>query len=458
MSQHLRVLIVEDLPTDAELCEREIRKVAAAAEFDRVETREAYLSALEAFQPDLIISDFKLPRFDGMSALRLALERAPDTPFIVTTGSMNEDTAVECMKAGAWDYVIKEHIKRLGPAVISALEQKQVRLRQKRAAEDLRASEEKYRCLIESTDDHVFLINRDLRFIYANGKYLLRHGLTLESLVGRSYGEGHSPERAEQFARRVNQVVASGTSITYEHKSLKDGRTFLRTLSPVKEPAAGPIDKVTVVSKDITEHKQSGERLKVAFASIISVIAGMVEKRDPYTAGHQRRVSELAEAIACEMGLPSERAATIKTAGIVHDLGKIVIPAEILSKPSNLSEYEFKLLKTHPLEGYDILKDVDLPGPIARIVLEHHERLDGSGYPGGLKGADILLESRILAVADVIEAMASHRPYRPAHGIVKALEEIERGRASVYDPDVVDACLRLFRDKRFAWDGDSAQR
>ncbi len=255
----------------------------------------------------------------------------------------------------------------------------------------------------------------------------------------------------------MNQVVASGTSITYEHKSLKDGRTFLRTLSPVKESADGPIDKVTVVSKDITEHKQSGERLKVAFASIISVIAGMVEKRDPYTAGHQRRVSELAEAIACEMGLPSERAATIKTAGIVHDLGKIVIPAEILSKPSNLSEYEFKLLKTHPLEGYDILKDVDLPGPIARIVLEHHERLDGSGYPGGLKGADILLESRILAVADVIEAMASHRPYRPAHGIVKALEEIERGRASVYDPDVVDACLRLFRDKRFAWDGDSAQ-
>ncbi|HOW85223.1 MAG TPA: HD domain-containing phosphohydrolase [Candidatus Aminicenantes bacterium] len=458
MTGSLRVLIIEDLPTDADLCEREIRKVAAAAEFARVETRPEFLAALEAFRPDLIISDFKLPQFDGMTALRLALANAPDTPFIVTTGSMNEDTAVECMKAGAWDYVIKEHIKRLGSAVVSALEQKEVRLRQKRAAEELRASEEKYRCLIESTDDYVYLIDRDLRFIHANGRYLERHGRTLESLAGRPYGDFHPQDRTRMFAEKIAQVVASGSSLTYEHSSQKDGKTFLRTLSPVRETAGGAVDKITVISMDITERKRAEERIKAVFGSIIRVIAGMVEKRDPYTAGHQKRVSELAWAVAREMGLETERAEMIRTAATIHDLGKIVIPAEILSKPSVLSEYEFELIKTHPAEGYDILKNVDLPEPIARIVLEHHERMDGSGYPDRKKGDQILLESRIVTVADVIEAMASHRPYRPAHGLDRALAEIERGRGTVYDPDVVAACLRLFAEKRFAWDAAPDRR
>jgi PAS domain S-box-containing protein/putative nucleotidyltransferase with HDIG domain len=424
-------------------------------EFRRVETQEAYLAALESFWPDIIISDFKLPLFDGMRALKIALERAPDTPFIISTGSTNEDTAVECMKAGAWDYVIKEHIKRMGPAVISALEQKKVRLEKKLAAAALKESEEKYRCLVESTEDLVYLIDKNLHVLYANRRYLERHGLTIEELSKMEYESAHSAEKSAEFKEQMRKVIDGKTSITYEHKSDTDGKIFIRTLSPVKESDGNAIEKVTVISKDITKRKKAEERLQIAFGSIIRVIAGMVEKRDPYTAGHQKRVSELAWAIACEMGMTLERADTIRTAGIIHDLGKIVIPSEILSKPSMLSEFEFSLLKTHPTEGYDILRDIEFPGPVARIVLEHHERMNGSGYPNGLKDGEILQESKILIVADVIEAMASHRPYRPAQGIDKALAEIEKDRGTLYDSEVVDVCLRLFREKKFAWGQDS---
>jgi len=173
--------------------------------------------------------------------------------------------------------------------------------------------------------------------------------------------------------------------------------------------------------------------------------------RDPYTAGHQRRVGQLAAAIARELGLPEDTMRGIELAASIHDLGKISVPAEILSKPTKLTAIEFMLLKNHAQAGFDIIKDIKFPWPIATMVLQHHERQDGSGYPQGLKGEQILLESRILAVADVVEAMASHRPYREALGIDSALQEIQRGRGTLYDAAVVDACLRLFAEKRFTF-------
>jgi len=198
-------------------------------------------------------------------------------------------------------------------------------------------------------------------------------------------------------------------------------------------------------------HAHHAEILQKSLEQSIQVIADTVEARDPYTAGHQRRVGELATAIAREMGLPEEKIHGIHLAAVIHDLGKIHVPAEILAKPGKLTDIEFMLIKTHPQAGYDILKDVDFPWPIADIVRQHHEKLDGSGYPRGLKDGQILLESRIMTVADVVEAMASHRPYRPALGIEAALKEIERGRGSAYDPAVADACLKLFHEARFAF-------
>ena len=195
--------------------------------------------------------------------------------------------------------------------------------------------------------------------------------------------------------------------------------------------------------------RESEQRLKRTLLESVSAVAAMVELRDPYTAGHQRRVANIAEAVGREMGLQGQTIEGLVLAAVVHDVGKISIPTEILSKPGRLNEVEFALIKQHSESGYEILKGIDFPWPIAQMVRQHHERLDGSGYPHGLKGDDILLEARILAVTDVIEAMASHRPYRPGLGIDVALEEVERHRGAQFDSDVVDSALRLFRQQGY---------
>ena len=199
--------------------------------------------------------------------------------------------------------------------------------------------------------------------------------------------------------------------------------------------------------------KKTLENLRKAFGTTIQVMVAAVESRDPYTAGHQLRVADLARAIATEMGLPHEKIEGIRMAASIHDIGKLSIPAEILSKPTRLSDIEFSLIKEHPRKGYEMLKDVESPWPLAQIVYQHHERMDGSGYPRNLKGDEILIEARIMAVADVVEAMGSHRPYRPTVGLNAALEEIGNNTGTLYDADAVDACLRLFREKGFQLDG-----
>jgi len=204
--------------------------------------------------------------------------------------------------------------------------------------------------------------------------------------------------------------------------------------------------------RDIAQDKvqQQLAQLQDSLEDTMRAIAAIVEMRDPYTAGHQIRVADLAAAITKQMGLSAEQAHVIHLAGTVHDLGKINVPAEILSKPGKLTDLEFGLIKVHPQAGYDILKGINFPWPIAQMVLQHHERLDGSGYPQGLKGDAILLEARILAVADVVEAISAHRPYRPGLGIEVALAEITKQRGVHYDPRVVDACVALFREQHYS--------
>jgi response regulator RpfG family c-di-GMP phosphodiesterase len=204
-----------------------------------------------------------------------------------------------------------------------------------------------------------------------------------------------------------------------------------------------------MVDEQTAQLVESEKKLKKNLLDSVAVLAAIVEMRDPYTAGHQRRVAEVAVAIANIMQLTQMQIEGIHLAGVVHDIGKIQVPAEILVKPGSLSNLEYMLIKAHSQNGYDLLKTVDFPWPIAQIVLEHHERLDGSGYPQGLKGDQILLEARIISVADVVESMTSHRPYRPSLGIDAALEEIERNRDKLYDQMVVDACIKLFREKGY---------
>ena len=201
-------------------------------------------------------------------------------------------------------------------------------------------------------------------------------------------------------------------------------------------------DKISGLEKTI-------ETLRMALEGTIQTLTIAIGARDPYTTGHQRRVTDLAVSIAQEIGLPENVVAGIRMAGLIHDIGKLAVPAEILCKPSKINDLEFQLIKTHPEVGYDILKKIEFPWPIADIVLQHHERMNGSGYPRKIKGPEILIEAKIINVADVVEAMASHRPYRPSLGIEKSLEQISKNRGILYDDEVVDACLRLFREKRF---------
>ncbi len=270
-----------------------------------------------------------------------------------------------------------------------------------------------------------------------------------------------SDKQDKAFYQHLWQTISAGKTWTGQFiNKKKDGSHYMEeaTISPVFSPS-GKIVNYVAVKRDITDRKRAEEELKrslknseKAMMGTIQVITLTVERRDPYTAGHQRRVSDIAVAIATEMGLSKNRIEGIRTAGVIHDLGKIAVPAEILSKPGKITEHEFGIIKSHPQVGFEILQEIEFPWPIAQIVLQHHERMNGSGYPQGLSAEDTLLEARILAVADVVEAMSSHRPYRPAVGIEKALEEIERKKGTLYDRKVADACLKIFEEDKFEFE------
>ncbi|MCM2328780.1 MAG: HD-GYP domain-containing protein, partial [Lysobacter sp.] len=211
------------------------------------------------------------------------------------------------------------------------------------------------------------------------------------------------------------------------------------------------------IAQDIGERRKAQEeidryiaRLEHTVLGTLEAVSLMVELRDPYTSGHEKRVGDLAAAIGREMGLDDHRVKGLRLTGYVHDIGKISAPAEILAKPGVLTRMELELIKGHCQSGYDVLKRVDFPWPVAEVILQHHERMDGSGYPRGLRGEAILLEARIVSVADVVEAMANHRPYRAGLGLDAALAEIEAGCGSLYDPKVCGACLTLFRERAYA--------
>jgi len=325
----------------------------------------------------------------------------------------------------------------------------------------LRDSEELYRRLVASIPDLIIRTDLAGTIVFANDVAARLNGNgNPQTLVGRNVFDFVVPEdreKAVQAARRmfekkigpqeIGLTFATGTVFPFEI----DG-AILRN-------AEGAPYGIVYLCRNITERKRAETDLREGLAKLrstlkasIDSLASAIEMRDPYTAGHQERVTDLARAIAVEMGLSEERVEAIEIAGVIHDIGKLYVPAEILSKPTKLTELEYALIKMHAQAGYTILSKIDFPWPIARIVHEHHELVNGSGYPQGLAGRDILLEARIICVADVVEAMSSHRPYRPALGVGAALEEIAQKRGILYDREVVDACLKIFREKLFKFD------
>jgi len=321
----LRVLFVEDAVEDAASLQAELEHAGYAVAYERVETAEALAAALLRGPWDVVLSDYLLPAFNALDALKLCQQSGCDAPFIVVSGAIGEDAAVEVLKAGASDCVVKSRLSRLGSAIARGLGDAAVR-RERRSAEER----------------------------------IRRSSISLAETVGRA-----------------------------------------------------------------------------------------MEPRDPYTAGHQRRVAELSRLVGRRLGCSVAQQEGLYVGGLLHDIGKMAIPESILTKPGRLTPEEWELVKEHVIVGCDVLRKADLPWPVAEMALRHHERLDGSGYPDGLTGDSLGFESRLLAVCNVVEAMSSHRPYRPASSLASVWEEMHSGKGRLYDTQVVEAIEDVIQNDEF---------
>ncbi len=634
MNKPLRILMLEDDLADAELVTRELQKAGIEFVLRRVDSRDGFERALDEFKPDIVFGDYRLPTFDGLSALIIARERAPDVPFIFVSGAMGEEFAIEFLHRGAADYVLKDRLAKLAPAVRRALDEAEARRWRRQAEIELEESEEKFRQMAEAAQDAIAIIDSDGKVVFWNRAATRIFGYSAEEISGRDLHEILAPahyldayrsgwpeyrqngrgavvgktievtalrrdgsefpaevsisaallkrqwhaigilrdiserKQAEDALRRSNRflrtlsrcnealvqaddeqrllqtmcriVVETGGFAAAWAGYREDGGGFLPAIRPqawfgseaarfleglvapsaeavvgghhaeeagetgrmlvVEDIAAtGPLTwraralecgyRSAVVLPLVVSNRQLGSlnifsaeignfnagevgtlreladdlafgiatlrargrelesarKLEKSLEDTVRAVATTIEVRDPYTAGHQLRVSRLARAIALEMGLAEARIAGVQRGAEIHDIGKIQIPAEILNRPGKIGKLEMEMIRTHPQIGYDILRGIDFPWPIATMILQHHERMDGSGYPNQMKGEEILLEARIIAVADVVEAMTSHRPYRAALGIEAALDEIRRGSGTRYDPEVVAACVKLLQ-------------
>jgi PAS domain S-box-containing protein/putative nucleotidyltransferase with HDIG domain len=632
--EELRILLLEDVPSDAALEEGTLRDAGLVFTLLRVAKREAFERALDEFKPHIVLADYRLPAYNGHDALVYIRRTHPWVPVIIVTGSLGDEAAVELLKEGARDYVLKGHLARLVPAIKRAISEE-------RSIRNRKLAEGKYQALFNEAMDGIALIDCESgQVLDCNPEFARQCGRAPEQIKGisswellptamreegqrkfldiKESGSGRSDEfefmgpngelvpieftakrlhvqdkcfiqtisrditerqHAEDRLRRINRTLRTLSAgnialvkavddvqlldavcrvivekgeyrmawVGYVENDAKrvvpmacrglgksalarlqlgwedaanegsvakvvrtatlhicrdiqtgsdcesyrelaaeqgwnanltvplwDGMRVFGVLSIFSsDPEAFGQDEVALLSElggdlayGINALKIRAERdeamekshryqaqLRENLEETIQAVAATVEMRDPYTAGHEKRVAELSVAIGQELGMTQAQLDGLRIAANVHDIGKVKVPAEILSKPTALDDLAFSMIKLHPESGYEILKGIHFPWPVADIVRQHHERLDGSGYPRGLEDGEILLEAQILAIADVVESIVSHRPYRPALGLEAGLQEITSKRGRCYNADAVDACIRLFREKGYVLPG-----
>ncbi len=439
--------------------------ITALSGMDGIEKAEREL-------PDIILLDIIMPVMDGFETCRrlMADENTKHIPVVMITAIKTDSRSrIRGLEIGANAFFAKPideiemvsqikvalRIKQAEDALRVERDSLEERVRERTAA--LTASEKRHRTILRTAMEGFWLVDTEGRVMEVNEAYCRMSGYSEKELLAMRISDLEAAEARDETAAHIRKFMARGGDRFETRHRRKDGSIYDVEASVQYLPLDG--GRCVGFLRDITQRKhaeeqlnQTLERLKKAINTTMQVIVSTVEARDPYTANHQIRCAVLASAIATEMGLPQDRIEGIRIAGSIHDLGKLSIPAEILSKPVKLSELEFSLIKEHSRKGYDILKNVESSWPLAEIVYQHHERMDGSGYPRNLKGDEILMEARILAVCDVVESMASHRPYRAALGVDAALKEIENNRGVLYDTDVVDVCLKLFREKGYRFE------
>ncbi len=326
---------------------------------------------------------------------------------------------------------------------------KQLREEWRHSERSLRRANKRIVNILDSITDMYLSLNRDWEITYVNTRAESILGLSRAELVGRNVWEQYPHTRHQQMHEKFHYALDKQAKVHFVDLCALHDLWLEWSVFPSQ-------DGLSLYARDITAYKQAEDRLQEgrdrmqdSLNGIVQAMLITVEMRDPYTAGHQRRVSRIATRIAALMGLPDDQIEGVRVGALLHDIGKNSVPMEILNRPGPLSKDEESMVRMHVDTGYEILKAIQFAAPVALMARQHHERMDGSGYPCGLCGYEIILEARILAVADVVEAMASHRPYRPALGLPLALKEIVDGKGTRYDANAVDACLELFRQSGF---------
>jgi len=441
MGKKSRVLIVDADPKIRKTF-TDVLKAKGYAPVTAATGKEA-MDRVEEEAPAVAVIDLKLADISGLEVINGIKKRCSEVECIVITGYASRESAIEAVNSGAYGYMQKPcDMEQLLVIIGRAIEKQE-------AEEALRESEQRTKSMLGSIADHMSMMDRDLNIVWANDVAKRIFG---DDIVGKKcYASYHG--RAKPCEPCIT-LKAFQDGKVHEHDTQvadKDGKIidFHGTANVALRDKGGKPSAVIEMWRDITEQKKAEEQLERSFIDLAETVSCAMGSRDPYTAAHQRRVAYIASLVGGKMGLDSGRLQGLYIGGLLHDMGKISTPESILTKPGKLTQEEWSLIRAHAKQGYDILKDADLPWPVAEMALHHHERLDGSGYPDGLSGDELSLECRILAVCDVVEAMSSFRPYRPARSRAEVLKEIREGRGTKYDADVVDVMLEMIESGEF---------
>jgi len=451
-SKLLNVLVLEDHPVDAELVLYEMKRSGYNCISKRVDTKDDYLRAIEE-GPDIILADYSLPQFTALQALLLLQERGLDIPFIVVTGTISEEAAVETMVLGAADYLLKDRLSRLGQAVQRALQQKALRDEKRNADLALRLSEAKFSKAFRISPDAISISRLfDGRIFEINDGFTDLTGFHPEEIIGNEAltdGIWADPEQGRQFHEIMrNRGEVSNMEGVFKKKdgTLWTGLLSARIIDVDLEPAF-----ISII-RDITERKQAELELQhahndlaEAYDATIEGWSKVLDLRDKETEGHTQRVTEITVRLARALGVPEEQVVHIRRGALLHDIGKMAIPDIILQKPGPLTEAEWLEMRQHSDYALQMLSPIVYLRPALEIPYCHHERWDGSGYPRALKGLEIPLSARIFSIVDVWDALLSNRPYRHGSTEESVLEYIKKQSGISFDPQLVEAFLEQYR-------------
>jgi len=462
----LSIMYVEDegviLRSINTMMERKIKDVYIAT------NGEIGLKVFKKHKPQIVVTDIKMPVMNGLEMIEKIKEIEPSTKFIVVSAYGEINYFIKAIELGVQGFILKPVnvnqlmgiIRELGNGILLQQEIERKEEERKKSAKALQEQKAYFEHLFESSPEAVVVASNDGKILQINCKFSEMFGYAEEEAIGKALDELVAADDLLNEATEYTKQVADGKDIRLETKrKTKSGK--LLDVSILGTPIIIEGQQVAVygIYRDITDRKRAEDELKASYERLrkliedtVNVLANVVELRDPYTAGHQHNVAQLGVAIAEEMKFSPDMIEGIRIGGTMHDIGKIKVPIRVLNKSEMLTDKEWEQIKNHPTVGYELLKDLDFPWQVAKMVQQHHERFNGSGYPNGLKNGEILMEARILAVADVIEAMANDRPYRQSLGLEIALEEIEDNKGILYDPDVVESAVRILKNGSFVFD------